>query len=306
MKHHLHAILLSSAVGLANFTSAAPTVTLWPEGTALTDPTILEEEHEQQKGTVRNIHNPNLTVHTPQQPNGAAVVICPGGGYHWIASGHEGHAVAKRLNQEGITAFVLKYRLPTTPDVEYKHPIPVSDALRAVQWVRFHAKDYQLDPQKIGLMGFSAGGHLTATAGTHFDKVQFGSDAIAKVSSRPDFLGLGYAVISTRPDIAHGCVTSPLPEAQKTSKRDSMSMESHVTAQTPPAFIFHAKDDQGVLPGNSEAMHQALKEKGVPSELKLYEKGGHGFGLGRPENDSSQWSRDFIAWLKQQNFIPKD
>ena len=279
-------------------------ISLWPAGTAQVDPTIAEEKMPRNFEVVKNIHNPSLTVFRPEKANGAAVVICPGGGYSIIASGLEGYPVAEKINKSGVTAFVLKYRLPTTKGADFKHPVPLSDALRAIQWVRHHAEEYQVDPKQIGIMGFSAGGHLAASAGTLYSKYQLGSDAIAKVDSRPDFMCLGYPVISSRKDIAHGCVRSPLKPNASPDEVAEMSCETNVNAMTPPAFLFHAKDDRGVLPANSEVMYQALEKHGVPARIKLYEKGGHGFGLGRKGTDSVKWLDGFIDWLVEIKMVP--
>jgi acetyl esterase/lipase len=198
---------------------------------------------------------------------------------------------------------VLKSRLPTTKGVDFKHPVPLSDALRAIQWVRAHAAEYQLDPNRIGIMGFSAGGHLAATAGTLYAEYQFGNDAVSKLSARPDFMCLVYPVISTQEGIAHGCVWSPLKEGTSEEGARELSCEQNVNAQTPPTFLVHAIDDGGVLPANSEVMYEALKANGVKAELRLYEEGGHGFGLGRHGTDSVQWSDTFVEWLKRIKMI---
>ncbi len=285
---------------------ARPVISLWPAGTAGVNPVAAEQIVPRGFELVKNVHNPTLTVFRPQEPQGVGVVICPGGGYHHLATGLEGYPVAERLNEQGITAFVLKYRLPTTKDAAFKHPVPLSDALRAIQWVRHHAADYQLDPQRIGIMGFSAGGHLAATAGTLHAKYRFGNDEVAQASSRPDFLCLGYPVISTRKEIAHGCVRAPLNEGFTEDELAEMSCERNVNSQTPPAFLFHAQDDRGVLPQNSIAMHEALQAKGVASQLKLYEKGGHGFGVGRKGTDSTRWPADFVAWLQKRKILPPE
>ena len=306
-KSILSFVTLMAGLSLAGQAAASktsnPVIPIWPAGTAQVDPNILEEVVPRDFELVKNIHNPNLTVFRPENPNGAAVVICPGGGYGVIASGLEGYPIAEKLNESGITAFVLKYRLPTTEGAEFKHPVPLSDALRAIQWVRYHASEYKLDPKRIGIMGFSAGGHLAASAGTLYAKYSFGSDGIAQISSRPDFMCLGYPVISTQKGIAHGCVRHPLTAGFSSEQLAEMSCELNVTAQTPPTFLLHAKDDKGVLPQNSMVMHEALKQQGVPTELKLYEQGGHGFGLGRKGTDSAQWLDDFIAWLSSMQII---
>ena len=278
--------------------SANEVVRLWPAGTQGIDSSIPEVVVRHK--IINNIHNPTLTVFRADSPNGTAVVICPGGGYGVLSIENEGTAVAKRLNAAGITAFVLKYRLPRTQGSNFLDPVPLSDALRAIQWVRAHAGDFGIDPERIGILGFSAGGHLAASAGTRYAQgSEFGSDDLSKVSARPDFVGLVYPVISSDPTIRHGCVASLLPANPPQSALDALSPEKLVTADTPPMFLAHAKNDKGVVPANSEVMHAALQRAGVTSEIHLYEQGGHGFGLGAPEQDCSQWSAAFVTWISQ-------
>ncbi len=252
------------------------------------------------------IHCPKLSVYpathaatNPTDKPTAAMIICPGGGYAGQAAQHEGHDVAKYFSERGITCFVLQYRLPARDRSRFLHPVPVSDALRAIQYVRHNAKDFGIDPAKVGILGFSAGGHLTGSAATLYGKCVSGDDAISKVSARPDFAVLGYPVITSDPKFRHRCIGALLPQDASQEQLDAISCERNVTADTPPCFFFHAKDDKGVVPENSELMHQALKKAGVTTELKLYQKGGHGFGLGRKGADSTQWPADLLVWLKQ-------
>lgn len=290
-------LLLTGAVHAAEPEAQRPVISLWPEGTAGINTSIPEEIVPRHFEIVKNIHDPNLTIFEAEQPNGSAVVICPGGGYQYIATGLEGYPVAEKLNQAGITAFVLKYRLPTTKNAEFKHPTPLYDALRAIQWVRAHAEGYQIASDRIGIMGFSAGGHLAASAGTLYSEYNYGTDEISEVNSRPDFMCLVYPVISTQKEIAHGCAWAPLKRGYTKNDAQAVSCELNVNAQTPPTFLVHANDDGGVLPANSIVMHEALQAHGVATELKLYEQGGHGFGLGRQGTESLQWSDAFIEWL---------
>ncbi len=276
-----------------------PIIHLWPEGTAGVDASVAEEIVPRHFEVVKNIHNPTLTVFRPEKPNGTAVVICPGGAYSIIATGLEGYPVAEKLNEAGVTAFVLKYRLPTTEGADFKHPVPLYDALRAIQWVRYHTVEYELEADRIGIMGFSAGGHLAASVGTLYSEYNYGEDDISKVSSRPDFVCLGYPVITTREGVANGCIWAPLPAEHSNEQSQELSCELNVNAQTPPTFLMHAKDDSGVLPENSVVLYEALKRNGVVTELKLYEQGGHGFGLGRHGTDSTQWLEDFLYWLQE-------
>lgn len=272
------------------------------------DQTAPKEKTEKAKDKLSNIHQPSLTIFRPKKPNGTAVVICPGGGYSYLAVNKEGYRVARKLSEFGITAFVLKYRLPTTQGVDFKHPVPLSDALRGIQWVRYHHDEYGIQQDRIGIMGFSAGGHLAASASTLHSQYAFGKDDIAQASSRPDFACLGYPVITTDPQSAHNCVQKLFPNRQpdKTSTLKSVSCELNIRADSSPTFLFHAKDDKGVKYENSLLMHQALQKQGISAELKIYEKGGHGFGLGRKGMENSQWVSQFLSWLRGQKMLPED
>lgn len=279
------------------------TIALWPAGTKGIDPAAIEAQPS--PALVTNVRNPSLTVFRPEKPNGTAVVICPGGGYAVLSIENEGSKVAERLNSAGLTAFVLRYRLPHTEGAAYLDPVPLSDALRAIQWVRAHADDYGIDPARIGLLGFSAGGHLAASAGTRYTRAgEFGADAVSKVSGRPDFVGLVYPVISSDADLRHGCVAKLLPPGAAQEELDGVSPEKLVTGDTPPMFLAHSKDDSGVLPANSKVMHEALQRAGVRSELRLYEQGGHGYGLAGASQDASAWPGEFLRWLGNGGFLP--
>jgi acetyl esterase/lipase len=197
----------------------------------------------------------------------------------------------------------LKYRLPPTPGANFQHPVPLSDALRALQLVRYHAAELNIDPGKIGIMGFSAGGHLASLAGTMFSEYSFGNDRISKVSSRPDFMCLVYPVIATKKGGTLSDTQLLNSDLSQKQTLESLFSELNVTTRTPPAFLVHAQDDPAVNPQNSILMYKALQTKGIPAELKLYKKGGHGFGPGRPGTDSEKWIHEFIAWLYQMNFM---
>ena len=300
----IHAAPANEAVAGAQ--KAAAELNIWPEGTLGVDSSKTVERNPKRPSLLTVIHCPKLSVYpathaatNPTDKPTAAMIICPGGGYAGQAAQHEGHDVAKYFSERGITCFVLQYRLPARDKSRFLHPVPVSDALRAIQYVRHNAKDFGIDPAKVGILGFSAGGHLTGSAATLYGKCVSGDDAISKVSARPDFAVLGYPVITSDPKFRHGCIGALLPQGASQEQLDAISCERNVTADTPPCFFFHAKDDKGVVPENSELMHQALKKAGVTSELKLYEKGGHGFGLGRKGADSTQWPADLLVWLKQ-------
>jgi len=319
MISHSRLLVLVLACLLSLLTLAAPRVAaiepdaqpvkelnIWPEGALGVDSSKTVERSPKRPSLLTVVHCPKLSVYlaTGAAPlPTAAMIICPGGGYAGQASQHEGHDVAKYFSERGITCFVLQYRLPARDRSRFLHPIPVSDALRAIQYVRHHAKDFGIDPAKVGILGFSAGGHLTGSAATLYGKCVSGDDAISKVSARPDFAVLGYPVITSDPKFRHRCIAALLPQGASQHQLDTISCERNVTADTPPCFFFHAKDDKGVVPENSELMHEALKKAGVTTELKLYQKGGHGFGLGRKGADSTQWPGDLLVWLKHMKVL---
>ncbi|KOP38358.1 MULTISPECIES: alpha/beta hydrolase [unclassified Flavobacterium] len=245
---------------------------------------------------------PTLTAFFPNvtKPNQTAVIILPGGGYQHLAIDKEGTKVAQWFNSLGIPAFVLKYRLPSDLIMKNKNVGPLQDAQEAIRYVRQNAAKWNIDPNKIGILGFSAGGHLAATLSTHYDDKVY--ESAFKVSARPDFSLLIYPVISMQNDITHkGSQINLLGNNPSQDLIDSFSNEKKVTTQTPPAFLIHATDDTVVLPENSIDYYLALKKNGVTAELHLYEKGGHGFGLG--VNDTSKyWTRDCQEWLKVNGY----
>ncbi|BDU26827.1 alpha/beta hydrolase [Flavobacterium sp. GSB-24] len=245
---------------------------------------------------------PTLSIFLPKdaKPNQTAVIICPGGGYMHLAFDKEGTKVAEWFNSLGIAAFVLKYRLPNDLIMKNKNVGPLQDAQEAVRYVRQNAAKLNIDPNKIGILGFSAGGHLASTLSTHYDDKVY--ESTYKVSARPDFSILMYPVISMENQITHkGSQTNLLGSNPSQDLIDSYSNEKKVTSKTPPAFLIHATDDTVVIPENSINYYLALKKNGVKAELHLYEKGGHGFGLG--VNDTSKfWTRDCVEWLKANGY----
>lgn len=245
---------------------------------------------------------PTLSIFLPKKikPNQAAVIIFPGGGYQHLAIDKEGTTVAEWFNSLGIAAIVVKYRLPSDKIMKNKNIGPLQDAQEAVRYVRQNASKYNIDANKIGILGFSAGGHLASTLATHYDDKIYESSS--KVSARPDFSLLIYPVISMQNDITHkGSQISLLGENPSQELRDSFSNEKRINAQTPPTFLVHATDDTTVLPENSINFYLALKNNGVPAELHIYEKGGHGFGLG-VKDTSKYWTRDCEEWLKNHGY----
>ena len=247
---------------------------------------------------VSRVSRPTLTIFLPkkERATGEAVIICPGGGYTNLAMGYEGTEVAQRFNQSGIAAFVLKYRIPDTSTMYHKEIGPLQDAQRAIQILRSRAREWGINPHRIGIMGFSAGGHLAATAGTHFQKDYIPNPD--KISLRPDFLLLIYPVISFRPPIAHMGSRENLigPEPTEAMIKD-FSNEEQVRVQGPPAYLVHARDDDAVPYANSMVFTAACKKQGVPVEVYLYEKGGHGFGMNN-KTSPQLWMNLCIAWLE--------
>jgi acetyl esterase/lipase len=252
---------------------------------------------------------PTLTVHLPpaDKANGTAVVVCPGGGYGFLASDHEGKQPAEWLNKLGVAAFVLKYRIHTK-EAPYQHPAPLLDAQRALRTVRARAKEWHVNPQRIGIWGFSAGGHLASTAGTHFDDGKpDASDPIDRVSCRPDFLILAYPVITLMAPTTHMGSRQNLLGANPEEKMlESLSNDRQVTAKTPPTFLFHTSTDTAVPPENSVLFYLALRKAGVPAELHIYEKGPHGVGLAPKDPLLSTWPDRLQAWLDGRGLLKRE
>lgn len=244
---------------------------------------------------------PSITLYKPERPNGCAVVVCPGGGYGGLALDHEGKQIGEWYNEFGVTAFVLRYRHAP----RYSHPTPMLDVQRALRTVRAKAEEFGIDPKRIGVMGFSAGGHLASTAATHFDEGDpKADDPIDQVSCRPDFAILCYPVITFTQDFMHvGSRNNLLGKSPEEELIKSLSNELQVTEKTPPTFLFHTWEDQVVPPQNSLAFYLAMKEKGVPGELHIYEHGRHGVGLAKNMPGTRNWSRQLRDWLAGAGFL---
>jgi acetyl esterase/lipase len=247
---------------------------------------------------------PTLTPYIPaaSRKTGAAIVICPGGGYGHLAP-HEGHDYALWLNALGVTGFVLHYRLGS---YGYRHPCMLDDAAGAVRLVRAGAMQWNLDPQRVGIMGSSAGGHLAATLLTHFDPGHAdAADPIERESSRPDLGILCYPVISMGSLTHEGSKQNLLGDDPPADLVDALSNELQVTAQTPPCFIWHTWEDAAVKVENSLEFAAALRRNNVPFDLHIYQKGRHGLGLGDapPFLNAHPWSNDLIVWLQVQGFV---
>lgn len=277
---------------------------LWPAGKV---PNYQKTAETEKRDTADIIHislvqTPDITVFCPSKriTSGQAVIICPGGGYSTLAFSWEGTDVAKYLNAKGIVAVVLKYRLPNSKSNVTPHLSPLMDAKRAIRIVRANAKAWNINPAKVGIMGFSAGGHLASTLATHFDAGDAtSSDSIERQSSRPDFAVLVYPVISMSKPIMHAGSRNNLIGQSPTDEMAKLySNELQVTKQTPPTFIVHATDDKGVPVENSLLMYQALKDNDVPVEMHLYPTGGHGFGLATGRGYLETWPDRLVDWLR--------
>jgi len=268
-----------------------------PDHNGMDEPEIVTKD-----GHIKNISEAEMYVYLPEKNinTGAAVVICPGGGYWIEAAQHEGHAIAKWLNEKGIAGIVLKYRLP------YGHDkIPSEDVRQTMRTVRMNAKEWGIDVDKIGLAGSSAGGHLAATAGTRFDHGNKQSaNQVEKLSCRPDFLLLLYPVISFNEEFGHmGSRTNLIGEGNDWKLVEKYSNELHVTPQTPPTFLILADDDVSVPPRNSVEFYLQLKKNNVPAEMHIFAKGGHGFGIRKNNLPSDNWPNLFFDWLKAMQII---
>jgi acetyl esterase/lipase len=296
-------LLLMSAAAFADNSisvlapSSAPA--LIPPLTPIYDGTVPDAKGTQDKDA------PHVEVYVPAKgatPT-SAVIICPGGGYSGLAMDHEGRHEANWFMNHGIAAFVLQYRLPGQG---YRHPVPMHDGQRAIRWVRSNAAKFNIDPHRIGIMGFSAGGHEASTLETHFDAGNpNASDPVDRVSCRPDFAVLVYAVITMQAGATHhGSRDNLLGPNPDPALVNNLSNETQVTAQTPPTILFAAVDDGLVPIQNSRDFLAALSKAGVPGELHEYSAGGHGFGWGAtPDHSPKGWfDVTLYAWLKQMGF----
>ena len=249
------------------------------------------------------VNKPTLTIYkaTESNTNQTAVLILPGGGYTILAANHEGQDVAKAFNGIGVTAFVLKYRLPNDTCMFNKEWVPFIDAQAAMKWIRDHSSEYGINPDKIGVIGFSAGGHLASTLATQYQLNL--NDQGSRTNARPNFAILGYPVISMEDAIGHeGSRIKLIGKDAAVAIRDQFSTHLQVSRFTPPTFLFHAKDDKTVPVANSLQMKAALDAQKVPAQLLLMEKGGHGFGLINKQ-DPADWFKVLQTWMKSQGFL---
>lgn len=265
-------------------------IDLWPNGAPLAQGNADEDR-------------PTLAIYLPQRPIGTAVVVCPGGGYHNLAMDHEGDQIARWYNSLGIAAFVLKYRLGP----KYHHPAQIYDVQRALRIVREGAWRHGVRPDRIGVMGFSAGGHLASTAATHFDAGDpDAADPIDRVSSRPDYAVLCYPVISLTTEYTHqGSKTNLLGENPDSALAESLSNEKQITAETPPTFLWSTNEDTAVPAENSVLFYLGLRKAGVAAELHIFERGRHGMGLAWTDRVLGQWPDLLANWLYSRGLLTK-
>jgi acetyl esterase/lipase len=266
------------------------TVEIWPDGA----PGAVGDEAADR---------PTLTLFLPdpQPEKCAAVVVCPGGGYGHLAIGHEGREIGEWFNSLGLAAFVLKYRIAP----RYRHPAPLDDAQRALRLVRARAQEWKIDPSRLGIIGFSAGGHLASTAATHFDDgEQKAPDPVERQSCRPDFAILCYPVVTmTDPSTHRGSRRNLLGDTPDPKLVRWYSNETQVIAQSPPTFLFHTDADQAVPAENSLMYYLALRKAGIPAELHVYEPGRHGVGLAASDPVLSTWSGHCEDWLRRHGVL---
>ena len=283
---------------------ASHVIALWPEGV----PDLKADagpERDDGNGRFSNIHQPTLTVYAPSagKANGTAVIYAAGGGYIRVAVGAKGGEITRWLNSLGITVFVLKYR-----NVEYGHPAPLRDALRAVRTVRSRAAEWDVKPERIGMLGGSAGGHLTASAGTLFDAPEGRtSAALDQVSGRPDFLVLVFPVITMQDPFAHSTSRRALlGENPTTEARHRLSVDEQTTKDTPPTFLVHSSEDTTVPVENSLLFYQGMRRAKASIELHLYPNGPHGAGMDPKLGPTAEWPRHCESWLRFNGWLPKE
>lgn len=267
------------------------------------DPVLLWPTGAPEAEGTEDADKPDVRIYLPpaEKATGAAIIVCPGGGYAVLAMDHEGHQVAQWLNSIGVATFVVKYRLGP----RYHHPAPLHDAQRAIRFVRSQSESFKVAANRIGILGFSAGGHLASTAATHFDAGQpDDDDPIERASCRPDFAVLCYPVISLTEPFGHaGSKRNLLGDNPDPALAELLSNEKQVTAETPPTFLFHTGEDSGVPVENSLAFYSALRRANVPAELHVYQHGPHGVGLAPADPIVGGWKDRLADWMKANGFL---
>ena len=281
---------------------AAHVIELWPEGVPGLKANAGPEKDDG-SGRFTNIHQPSMVIYAPpaEKAVGTAVIYAPGGGYVRVAAGKDGGEVVKWLNAVGITVFLLKYR-----HADYGHPAPLRDALRAVRLVRSRAAEWGIRPDRIGMLGGSAGGHLTASAGTLFGAPEGRTGAaLDQVSGRPDFLVLVFPVITMQEPSAHATSRRALlGDAPTEEAKHHLSVDEQVTAQTPPTFLVHSSEDTTVPVENSLLFYQAMRRAKAPIEMHLYPKGPHGSGMSPALGPTAEWPRHCESWMRFNGWLP--
>ncbi len=291
-------VLLCCVSATVQAAEAEKEIMLWPAGNAAN-----QGDEPKYAGTVewmeRVTHSPAITPFLPlaDKRGGAAVVICPGGGYGGLSMEKEGLEVGRWMQARGIAGVVLRYRCGGGKNGQ---PVPLSDAQRAIRLVRNHATEWNVDPHRVGILGFSAGGHLASTAATMFDEGDAKStDAVEQQSCRPDFAVLVYPVISMEEGVTHaGSRQNLLGENPSADLVEHWSTDRQVSDKTPPTFLVHASDDGAVPVKNSLLFYEALVAHKIPAELHVYETGGHGFGMLRGDRPADKWPEQLEPWLK--------
>jgi acetyl esterase/lipase len=297
--------ILPTFLVLASLTAASAladntVIPLWPEGVPNAKTTLGAEKLV--GGRISNVSEPTLTIYSPavDRPNGTAVIICPGGSYSLLSNQREGVQYANWLSTLGVTSFILKYRL-----AEFGHPAPLQDVLRAVRVVRSRAAEFKINPDRIGVMGSSAGGHLAASSGTLFDHAAGKTGAaIDAEKARPDFLILMYPVITMKDPAAHaGSRTNLLGSKPTPELLRLMSLEDQVTDNTPPTLLIHTQADRTVPIEHGILFYQALTRAKVPAEMYLFERGEHGMGMRDGLGTASNWSKRAEEWLRARGLL---
>lgn len=291
---------------IVNSSRGQEVLPLWPDEIPNSQKSGETETIEKDDFTwIENVQVPALEVFLPPKgiATGQGVVICPGGGYWGVAYDIEGTEVAKFLNTKGIAGFVLKYRMPGAGSVAVRNEAPLQDAKRAIRTVRANVEKWNLSEDKIGVMGFSAGGHLASTLGTHFNSGDnFQKDSTDSLSARPDFMILIYPVMTMKQPYTHqGSRNNLLGENPDEEMIEYYSNEMQVTEETPPTFLVHATDDEVVPVENSLMFYKALKDNGVSAEMHIYPEGGHGFNLGLGRGHLEGWTDRLYDWLRYIN-----
>jgi acetyl esterase/lipase len=302
---------LSAVIVLSMFSTAGISqgtiIKVWPSGVpgskSDTGYTEIEQVTDGLPVRYNRVIDPTLTVYLPpaEKATGSAVLICPGGGYGTLAFDHEGHQIARWLNENGIAGIILKYRLPSDQVMKDKSTGPLQDALEGMRIIRRHAAEWMIKPGKIGVIGFSAGGHLASTLSTHWaDKVYSLTDT---TSARPDFSILIYPVITFDASFTHmGSRTNLIGKDPSAEMIGKYSNELQVNEKTPPAFLVHSADDKAVPVKNSIEYYNSLQKFSIPSELHIFQKGGHGYGMSADRGTQSAWPAMCINWLRDSGF----